>query len=793
MPGFSSFALQFSNFTPLSLLSTGADLLIVEAGVTSAQGIATISTPQLEQFAINGPTVVGYVNTSVTDHNRAYWQAGWVRPTGDEPDVGTINASAPSWLKNNLGLVDFAPEAAGQPAAAEGILVNYRDPAWRALVVAEAVAVVNAGFHGVFLDDVGRYFEAGYAGGSYDPTLADSMMQLVIEVATAIRAIAPDAKVIVNSGVNIGGDSSAGSTGALFAAYKAALDGVLIENQYASEVNPALPNVLTEAAATFAGVDILALENRASGVDVPGFLTFAGSSGILPYISPDESYSGFARAPQIDRAGWGTLPINASAANMLVGLGGDDYLTGGSVSDTLLGGDGSDNLDGAEGADLLSGDAGGDMIEGGTGADSLFGGADSDNLAGGEDRDLLYGGDGRDDLDGGEGRDSLYGGTGADFFADGSGNNLIYGGDGSDSLMDGGGRDTVYGDAGDDDIYAESAGNLLYGGAGNDDLTGGIGNQLYGEAGNDRLTGAANDQLYGGSGMDNLTGGDGRNRLFGGTGDDQVTAGKAADVLAGDKGTDQLDGQAGNDLIYGGAGNDALRGGDGEDSTQPGHDTLFGGSGDDALSGGDGKDRLLGGSGRDNLDGFKGNDTLRGEDGKDYLSGWTGKDRLYGGDNSDSLLAGFGDDYLDGGAGDDALLGDRGQDRLLGGDGNDQLDGGDQADVLYGGVGRDRLKGGSGDDTIYGGAGDDQLLGGTGADRFVFAGAVGRDLIESFEQGRDKVDLSAYHTSFAKVEVAFFLWDRGIGLDLTKLGGSGVILASVQDDISSPNAADFIF
>ena len=189
MTQFSSYALQLVNFTAASLAATGAELLIVESGVTGNYG-PTLTPTQLASLEAQGRQVLGYVNTSVTDATRAYWNPAWVTPTNPaEPDVGVISPSAPAWLRNNFGTVDFNPAYPGP----EAILVDYRDPAWRALVVAQAVAVVQAGFDGVFLDDVGRYFQAGYAGDGYDPTLADSMMALVLEVASAIRAIDADA------------------------------------------------------------------------------------------------------------------------------------------------------------------------------------------------------------------------------------------------------------------------------------------------------------------------------------------------------------------------------------------------------------------------------------------------------------------------------------------------------------------------------------------------------------------------------------------------------------------------
>ncbi len=85
-------------------------------------------------------------------------------------------------------------------------------------------------------------------------------------------------------------------------------------------------------------------------------------------------------------------------ANSIVGLAGNDKLTGGDIADTLKGDDGNDTL---------KGDAGNDTLYGGNGTDSLDGGYGND---------VLYGDAGNDKLDGGAGVDTLTGGAGADIF-----------------------------------------------------------------------------------------------------------------------------------------------------------------------------------------------------------------------------------------------------------------------------------------------------------------------------------------------------------------------------------------
>ena len=87
------------------------------------------------------------------------------------------------------------------------------------------------------------------------------------------------------------------------------------------------------------------------------------------------------------------------------------------------------------------------------------------------------------------------------------------------------------------------------------------------------------------------------------------------------------------------------------------------------------------------------------------------------------------------------------------GAGNDTLFGNSVANLLSAGDGNDRIDGGAGNDTLIGGRGKDTLTGGAGADVFQFqtngdsAVGLGRDVITDFQQGSDKIDLSALDAS----------------------------------------------
>lgn len=211
---------------------------------------------------------------------------------------------------------------------------------------------------------------------------------------------------------------------------------------------------------------------------------------------------------------------------------------------------------------------------------------------------------------------------------------------------------------------------------------------------------------------------------------------------------DLAQGGAGNDWMAGGGGNDTLRGGSGDDR-------ILGDAGNDNLSGGPGDDVMFGGAGDDRLQGDGGNDLLRGDGGRDTLSGGNGNDTLQGG---------AGNDLLQGGPGDDWLQGDGGNDRLYGGAGND---------------------------TLLGGAGNDTLVGGPGADSFIFTRGFGRDVVQGYETGVDRLlisnsllgsspqDFLADHVRQFKAGVQI---DLGAG-NVILLTGVGLSAQAVVDDI----------
>ncbi|MCB9993620.1 MAG: right-handed parallel beta-helix repeat-containing protein [Hyphomicrobiaceae bacterium] len=92
----------------------------------------------------------------------------------------------------------------------------------------------------------------------------------------------------------------------------------------------------------------------------------------------------------------------------------------------------------------------------------------------------------------------------------------------------------------------------------------------------------------------------------------------------------------------------------------------------------------------------------------------------------------------------DRLNGNNQANRLDGGAGDDILKGRNGSDTLIGGSGDDNLKGGKGSDILIAGKGTDTLTGGQNDDTFTFGKFQNKNTITDFQNGLDKIDLSAF-------------------------------------------------
>ncbi len=328
MPSITSFALQYSNGNAAALLASHHDLLILEGDpLRSGAPGATVADTVLNQLQGQGRTVVGYVNLSVTDANRPYWQDEWTlnapnyRP---EDDKNALTASAPDWL-------------VGQQSNPFGVVVKFWQPDWRSLVINQATNLVSRGYDGVFLDDVVTYFSFS----TNDPAKATiaqralAMMELVIAVDAAIRVINPDAYVVVNGAQYIIGDAGLSISHPISQQYRNAVDAILLENQGATAINDAVANFSGNA-------DLLAIRTDLSD---PGATAAFGQDmyekGIVPHAIPSSTYNVLGTSPEPGTVANDAL-FGGNGPNLIRGFGGNDTLNGGSGANTLNGGGGTD-------------------------------------------------------------------------------------------------------------------------------------------------------------------------------------------------------------------------------------------------------------------------------------------------------------------------------------------------------------------------------------------------------------------------------------------------------------------
>jgi len=285
---------------------------------------------------------------------------------------------------------------------------------------------------------------------------------------------------------------------------------------------------------------------------------------------------------------------------------------------SLVGMSGNDRLTGDGNANTLSGGAGDDVLTGGAGADNLYGGDGDDVIV--QDMSLFA-----DTLDGGAGTDT------ADYSSGGAAGSIVA------NLATG--------------MVAKRVGINTF-----IDKLSSIEN-VTGASLNDRITGDGGaNVLNGGAGDDTLTGGAGADSLIGGDGNDVIVQDMSlfADALVGGAGVDTADysslGTAGNIVVYLATGTVAKNvGGSTLYDSLSGIENVVGTARADILTGDGNANTLSGGAGNDFLIGGDGNDTLAGNAGADYVRGDGGNDLFLQdmGRDSDTLMGGDGTDTVD--------------------------------------------------------------------------------------------------------------------------------------------------
>lgn len=317
MPRISSFAIDYNANDFAALSASTFDLLIIDGQAEAADPTATggLSDAQVAALIGQGRTIVGYVDVAVTDAGRPYWDESW---TDGGDDLDPVQPGAPDFLQ-------------GRPTNEWGIEVDYTDPAWQAIVIAQCVDLVERGYSGVFLDDTARYFVSGNVAQTQANAVA--MIDLIEAIATAIRAVNPDAYIIINATPYMGTDAN-GDTAGSNARLLSIIDAMFIENQGGNDSAWAH-----------------ALEHVASGALLLDGRNGTAGAGEFPLQDVLDAYAN------------GVVPyLGASLDWDVVGA----YVGPGTAgADTIHGGDGPNQLSGLGGVDTIFGYGGDDALNGG--------------------------------------------------------------------------------------------------------------------------------------------------------------------------------------------------------------------------------------------------------------------------------------------------------------------------------------------------------------------------------------------------------------------------------------------
>ncbi|MDW3176408.1 MAG: transglycosylase family protein [Acidimicrobiia bacterium] len=215
-----------------------------------------------------------------------------------------------------------------------------------------------------------------------------------------------------------------------------------------------------------------------AGAQVPDFFCL----GLTP-----QSAEALGFRVQIGTDGTDVLVGGNTTRDLIIGMAGDDILTGAGAGDVICGGHGNDIITAGAGNDRVSGGPGNDDITLGSGNDKARGGWGQDRIVGGTGNDVMWGNGGADRISGEAGADKLYGNLGPDVMFGGEGNDLLRGQRGHDKIAGGPGNDRLEGGNGNDIASGDSGDDVVFGGPGTDTLDGDADtDRLVGGTGRDR-------------------------------------------------------------------------------------------------------------------------------------------------------------------------------------------------------------------------------------------------------------------------------------------------------------------
>jgi uncharacterized protein (TIGR01370 family) len=392
-----------------------------------------LTSTQLNNLEAADKKILGYLSIGEAEDYRSYWQSGW-------------DTNPPSWILSE------------NPNWPGNYMVKFWDPNWQQIIINRAVEMAQAGYGGLVLDVVDVYNEAEVAAAYHGTTNArQEMMNFVINIANATRAIDPDFKIVQNNALDLLTTNPNNPGSSTNTAYLSYIDGVNAESTFympgsGSHTTWQDWNLQYLAHAVDMGVDVFSMDYPSSSAQ-QAFINEAISHGLIPFAT-NQSLS---QVPAINYGTYDLLP--PGTLDSFLGSGGEppppstihgtesaNTISGTAIDEQIYGHGGNDTIHGNGGNDTVHGDGSYDNVYGDDGDDNVYGDAGNDNVYGGNGSDNLYGGTGTDRLDGGAGNDTLRGDAGCDTLIGGTGNDHLYGGADKDKFvfMAGAGQDVIH-------------------------------------------------------------------------------------------------------------------------------------------------------------------------------------------------------------------------------------------------------------------------------------------------------------------------------------------------------------
>jgi cysteinyl-tRNA synthetase len=276
---------QLQDATAAQIAATGFDIVVMDYSRDGSDE-GRYSTAEMTDIRTGGTArqVLAYLSIGEAEEYRYYFDPGWVRPFGGQP-----NGSAPAWL------------ARENPAWEGNYEVQYWSESWQQVVLGYLDRIIDDGFDGVYLDivDAFEYWSDAENGEGYalrEAEAAVRMINLVKRIAAHARIVRgkPGFLVVPQNGERIlDYDTGLQYLGA--GDFLATISGIGVEDLYYMGTSP-IPSGETGARTTrldaIAGagkkvmvVDYVDNGARPVGAVVAQFRAAALGDGYLPYAA----------------------------------------------------------------------------------------------------------------------------------------------------------------------------------------------------------------------------------------------------------------------------------------------------------------------------------------------------------------------------------------------------------------------------------------------------------------------------------------------------------------------------